>query len=280
MVTALAIQGSQTELDAYAGRLKLAMRGGDKLTNPEARALAQIALVTHLDPFIGEIWYIPGKGPMIGIAGARRLENEQTREKNGFSHIDFIPCTPEEAGATELEAKDVVGAYKAVLHDINATKEYMKLFSETLALLRDAKVDNPFDAAKEICGTKPTWIGYGYSTKTEQSRMNKQQLARKRAEAEALKKRIVVPFGVDVAVEDQAPQYSSAIEGVATDVQELVMTYETAKQVVITVKGGEKFMGELTAEQLQYVIDNSNNPKNVDAARIVLKQDFNMESAA
>jgi len=47
-----------------------------------------------------------------------------------------------------------------------------------------------------------------------------------------------------------------------------------ARQVTVTVKGGEKFMGELTREQLEYVIKVGKNPVHVDAARIVLANDF------
>lgn len=276
--TALSISGTQAELQQYASRLKLAMRGGDKLTGPEALALAQIALVTHLDPFVGEIWYIPGKGPMIGIAGARRLWNEKSAAGGGFSFVDIQPCSPSDAGATET---DVVAAFRAVAHDSGATREYMKLFQETLTMLREAKADDPLTIAKEICGPKPQWIGYGYSTKSETSRMNKMQLARKRAEADALKKCIIVPFGADIADADQAPQY---VEGTVVTThpaeEPAAITYDEAKQIVIKVHGGEKFMGELTAEQLQYIIDNSQNAQNVDAARVVLKHDFSMESAA
>lgn len=273
--TALVISGTQTELDAYAGRLKIAMRGGDKLTNPEVRALAQIALVTKLDPFIGELWYIPGKGPMIGIAGARRLWNEKSIAGGGFSFVDIQPCPPAEAGATET---DVVAAFRAVAHDSKATIEYQKLFQQTLAMLREAQTPDPFPIAKEICGPKPQWVGYGYSTKSETSRMNKMQLARKRAEADALKKCIVVPFGLDVSIDERSPAYESAITVVPEEANQ--MNYETAKQVTIKVSGKDRFMGELTAEQLQWVIDNSQNPENVEAAKVILKADFNMESAA
>lgn len=272
--TAITLHGSQKDLDAMANRFKIALRGGDKLNPQEARALAQIALVTNLDPYIGEIWYIPGKGPMIGIAGARRLWNEKSIAGGGFSFVDIQPCSPEEAGATE---SDVVAAFKAIAHDSKATKEYQKLFQETLAMLREAKAEDPFTLAKEICGPKPQWIGYGYSTKSEQSRMNKMQLARKRAEADALKKCIVVPFGLDVATEERAPAY---VDAVVTDVVSTEMTYDTAKQMTIKVSGSDRFMGELTAEQLQYVIENSQNPERVQAAQVILKADFSMESVA
>ena len=274
-MNAITLSGTQADLDAYAGRLKIAMRGGEKLTNPEARALAQIALVTKLDPFIGELWYIPGKGPMIGIAGARRLWNEKSLSGGGFSFVDIQPCSPEEAGATEA---DVVIAFKAVAHDSKATMEYQKLFQQTLAMLRESQAPDPFAIAKEICGPKPQWVGYGYSTKSETSRMNKTALARKRAEADALKKCIIVPFGIDVSIDERSPQYVSEIVDATTE--PVAMTYDMAKQLVIKSNGKDRFMGELNAEQLQWIIENSQNADNVEAARIILKADFNMEATA
>ena len=55
------------------------------------------------------------------------------------------------------------------------------------------------------------------------------------------------------------------------------MTPVEARNVSIKVQGGEKLMGELNVEQLRYVIENSQNQQNVEAAKVVLKNDFNME---
>lgn len=281
MNSSMVVHGTNEELDTMAARFKVALRGGDKLANNEARALAQIAMVTGLDPYIGEIWYIPGKGPMIGIAGARRLWNEQSRKGDGFSFVDIQPCSPGEAGATET---DVVAAFKAVAHDSKATREYTKMFQENINMLREAKAEDPFAIAREICGPKPQWVGYGYSTKSETSRMNKMQLARKRAEADALKKCIVVPFGVnlEVSTNERADDYyaENVIDGSVTNPQaeqSAEMTPLEARNTKIMVRGSEKLMGELTSEQLRYVMDNSLNAQNVEAARIVLKNDFSME---
>lgn len=52
------------------------------------------------------------------------------------------------------------------------------------------------------------------------------------------------------------------------------MSYDDAKQVIVKGKKGEKFLGQLSAEQLQYVIEHDN--ANSQAARIVLEHDFNM----
>lgn len=190
-----------------ATRFKTALRGGEKLNNNELYALAQVARVTNLNPFNGEIWCIPGKGTMIGIAGARRLWQEQSKAGGGFSFVEIISCPPQEAGATEA---DVAAAFKAIAHDSKATSQYQKLFLETVNSLRAAGSTDPVKEAREIMGPKPEWIGYGYSTKSETSRMNKTQLARKRAEADALKKCVVIPFGVEIAAQDVHAEYVDA----------------------------------------------------------------------
>lgn len=205
MNTAIEVYGTNKEIQEMANRFKTALRGGDKLSNNEVIALAQIAKITGLNPFIGELWYIPGKGPMIGIAGARRTWNEQSAKGGGWSHIEIIPCAPDEAGYTG-DVKDLAAAFRAEAHDSGATAQYQKLFTETIKAMRESGSQTPFDDAKQICGPRPMWVGYGYSTVSETSRMNKTQLARKRAEADALKKCINVPFGVDVSAEyDTAP---------------------------------------------------------------------------
>jgi len=208
--------GSYGDIETLSKRIKLMVKGGDKLTPNEAMALAQVASVTHLNPFIGEVWYIPGKGPMVGIAGARRLEQERTSGQGGYSWPIVTPCAPEEAGATEIEIKDVVAAFKVEINNSAATADYQRLFSATLEAVRGAGVADPFAAAKEICGPRPVWVGYGYSKKTDQSTMNKMQLARKRAEADALKKCIVIPFGAQVADTEVSPAY---LDVQATDIK-------------------------------------------------------------
>jgi len=59
------------------------------------------------------------------------------------------------------------------------------------------------------------------------------------------------------------------------------MAYDEARQVVVKVKGGkEKFMGELTKEQLDYVVEKSILNEKVEAAKIVLAHDFQMEAVS
>ena len=144
MTYELTTYGSKTELQEMAARFKVALRGGDKLQTNEVYALAQIAKLTNLNPFTGELWYIPGKGPMIGIAGARRLWNEKAKAGGGWAYIEIVPCSPEEAGATE---KDVVVAFKAIAHDSKATADYQKIMTETITSMRANGSADPFGDA-------------------------------------------------------------------------------------------------------------------------------------
>jgi hypothetical protein len=307
MVTTLAkthtelVFGNSQELQQFAARIKLMMRGGDKLTGPEALALAQVAKVTNLNPFIGECWYIPGSGPMVGIAGARRLDQEDTTKRGGYSTVSVISCPPEEAGALEFELKDVVAAFRAEISDSQATLEYQKMFSAALASLRDAGVPDPVPAAREICGPRPSWVGYGYSTKGEKSRMNKVQLARKRAESDALKKKVIIPFGAQIAETDTAPDYIDAeakdpephrsreqsiaeLGFVSTpqapepDVDKTFppdpeQIYQEARVRKMKMKGVEIAFGDMTREQLDWVVRFAKIQANADAAAIVLQHD-------
>jgi hypothetical protein len=194
------IYGDREEISALAKRIKTMLPGGDKLSDNESLALAQVATVTRLNPFVGEVWYIPGKGPMVGIKGARRLENEETRAKNSYSWMQFDVIAPEESGAPD--PTKVFRAYKCTINDGNATKAYLAVFHDALEMLCAAQSKDPYLEAKEICGPRPVWEGYGFSLIGEPSRMNPDALARKRAEADALKKRIVLPFGMEVAESD------------------------------------------------------------------------------
>jgi hypothetical protein len=294
--------GNSDEIQQFAARIKLMMRGGDKLSGPEALALAQVAKVTGLNPFIGECWYISGSGPMVGIAGARRLDQEDTTKRGGYSTVNLIPVPPEEAGALEFEIKDVVAAFRAEISDSQATLEYQRMFSAALQSLREAGVADPVPEARWICGPRPMWVGYGYSTKGERSRMNKTQLARKRAEADALKKKIVIPFGAQIAETDQAPDYIEAqatdpepkhtvAENLAAlgfepvksapepDVDQMFPVdtgeaiYREAKVRTMKMKGIETAFGDMTREQLEWVVRNAKIQANADAAAIVLQHD-------
>lgn len=202
--------GQSADIVALSKRIKIMVPGGSKLSDNEAMALAQVSQVTRLNPFIGEVWYIPGRGPMIGIKGARRMDQEAVTLKGGYSFPLFTPCSGDEAGANETQMKDIHAAFKCEITDSLAIASYQKLFLETINSLRSAECKDPVGEAKQIVGPRPVWTGYGFSTRAEESRMNKVQLAQKRAEANALGRRIIIPFGVEVSSSENAVEYINA----------------------------------------------------------------------
>ncbi len=56
-------------------------------------------------------------------------------------------------------------------------------------------------------------------------------------------------------------------------------TYEQAAKVEFTMKGVAKELGELSAKQLQWIIDNSQNADKIEAAKVVLAHDHQQEKA-
>lgn len=92
---------------------------------------------------------------------------------------------------------------------------------------------------------------------------------------------VYTPDELGAVVDDEG----NVIESTSTPMQqESTMinpeeSYNKARQVLVKVNGGERFMGELTKEQLDYVIEHGRNPANVEAAQIVLTHDFQMEQA-
>jgi len=239
--------GNRDELMAFANRVGYMVKGGNKLNDNEKMALAQVSMVTKLNPFIGEVWYIPGSGPMIGIAGARKLDNIQVSEKGGYTWEEAIPVDPAEAGASEEQVNNVAAAFRVDIHDSTATAQYQALFSDTLKMLRDAETKDPFAEAKEICGPRPVWSGYGFALRNERSRMSKPQLARKRAHADALKKRIIVPFGGEVSERDVSPEYD-------VDAEDIDMNYpkQTEEEVVNDLMGESKAVTHPDVQERPY----------------------------
>jgi hypothetical protein len=203
----ITVYSDSEEVVNLAKRIKVMVPGGRNLRDDEAQALAQVSLATQSNPFIGEVWYIPGSGPMLGIKRLRRIGDEQIKESGGndaFYQVNFYVCSPEEAGVPDNEIKDVVSAVRAELTDSVSTTKHQKIFLEMVNTFREAKDPDPVGNAREILGSRPKWIGYGYSLKGERTKMNKQLAARKRAEADTLKQRFSLPFGVDVAAADVA----------------------------------------------------------------------------
>lgn len=178
--------GNRDDVRELDNRLQATLPGGQKLATNERIALAQAALAHKLDPLNGEIWMIPGRGLMVGIKGLRKKAHEQVK---GNYWVDFRQIVNIEERQA-LGIPDAALAFEARLYDTENIMTYSAAFEKMKQL--------PWDVIKSIIGDKPYTVGLGVLKHEEQTKMQRAQCAMKRAEADAIKRRFDVPFGVDV----------------------------------------------------------------------------------
>lgn len=200
MTTALAPWGSRNdvrELKARLAQMAVMVPGGAKLDASAITALAQASIAHGLDPFNGEIWIIPGSGVMIGIKGLRKKAREQVQ---GNFWMEFREITsPEEKARLGIPANAL--AYESHLFDTENINTY------TGAVEKLLKAGIPWEAVERMVGSRPYTVGIGYATPGEKSKMDLAQRAHKRAEADAIKRRFDVPFGLSVEPDGDAPAF-------------------------------------------------------------------------
>jgi hypothetical protein len=160
--------------------------GGKKLTEQQALALAQGAVAHGLDPFNGEIWYIPGSGLMAGIKGLRKAARIQLKG-NFWPEFEQIN-DPDERNL--LLIPEGALAFRCIIRD----SETIMAFAEAWKKL--AAEDIPSEVIETIIGKRPYTEGVGYLKEGETTRMDPVQVAMKRAEADAMKRRFDLPFAV------------------------------------------------------------------------------------
>lgn len=207
-----------------AERLKYMIVNGNKLQDKEIYALAQYAATTGLDPFSGECWYFPDKGPTPGIAGWRRkgqeqLEYEAQNAKLAGAYI-WYEYKKAEPGSCNFEpTKDI--AYQVILHDSVSEKLWHQTLSNLIATLNGSAMRQPGDPiesylkivemARSMMTPLPTWDSYGVVFGTENfgavEKYDRHERAKKRGEKGALKKRfprlrLPEPVGFDNDVID------------------------------------------------------------------------------
>jgi hypothetical protein len=176
--------GSRDDLREIARRVQMMAPGGKKLQENEALALAQGAVSHGLDPFNGEIWYIPGSGLMAGIKGLRKAARHQIA---GNFWPEFVELrNPDERNA--LMIPDGALAFRCIIRD----SETIRAYSDAWAQMRDKGV--PTEIIPTVIGQRPYVEGVGYVKRDERTKMDPVQVAMKRAEADALKRRFDLPF--------------------------------------------------------------------------------------
>lgn len=184
--TRIAPWGDRNEIREIARRVQLMAPGAKKLNENEALALAQGAVAHGLDPFNGEIWFIPGSGLMAGIKGLRKAARQQI---DGNFWPEFEEVTDPDERARLLIPEGAL-AYKCFIRDSDTIRTY----SEGWKKLNEAGV--PVELIPDVLGRKPYTLGIGYLKKGESTRMDPVQCAMKRAEADAIKRRFDLPFAI------------------------------------------------------------------------------------
>ena len=210
--TQLALLPDKQQLAEVNNRIKVMLPGGAKLSNEERFALAQIAVAHGLDPFNGEVWYIPSRGPMIGVKGLRKKAREQVQ---GNFWIDFREIMDaDERKRYGIEAGAL--AFEARLFDSENVRNYCDMVSQM------TKSSIPWSDVKQIIGDKPYTSGIGVLRPNEQTKMERVQCARKRAEADALKRRFDIPFGLNVEADSEPDVIADEwkIEGASIESQD------------------------------------------------------------
>lgn len=209
MNTALAVWGDRRDVRELDTRLATMLPGADKLSTNQRLALAQGSLAHGLDPFNGEIWMIPGRGLMIGVKGLRKKAREQVQ---GNFWVEFVEITDADTRRRQ-RIPDGALAYEARLFD----SENLRTYTATCEQLLKAGI--PWDAVSRMVGTKPYTTGIGVLAAGEQTKMQPAQCAMKRAEADALKRRFDVPFGLAVEADSDPAENGQWIENVPAAVQ-------------------------------------------------------------
>ncbi len=186
--TRIAQWGQRDEIREIARRIQTMAPGARRLTEPQALALAQGAVAHGLDPFNGEIWYIPDSGLMAGIKGLRKAARRQI---TGNFWAEFEQLTdPDERRL--LMVPDGALAFRCVIRDT----ETIMAYSEMWKSLAEKKV--PLEMIPQVIGKRPYTEGVGYLKAGERTKMDPVQVAMKRAEADALKRRFDLPFAVPI----------------------------------------------------------------------------------
>lgn len=166
--------GQSAEVATMAERILYMLPGVKKIGKHAAYALAQVAVSMGLNPFIGEIWAIPGKGGFSisgGIKAYRRAARNEMKRQDGCYDLQFRLPTKDEVEGVDLQPGWLVRVCKLTLFSRRALK-----FA---------------DYTKRL----PTYTGIGiFRGSLEHTQMQPLQCVRKRAEADALKQAFDLPL--------------------------------------------------------------------------------------
>lgn len=199
--TGMSVYGERSEVREMSDRLGLMIQNGKKLQSDERMALAQYSVGNGLNPFIGEAYYMPGIGPMPGIAGWRKKADEQLEYERKQAGKQFArwnaeytdPNDQELASFGKVDQGDII--VKAILHDTLSKTDWEDRVLKAMLEIYRAGIKEGAEAtklARELIGPEPVWTAIGCVRVGENfggDKMSRYERACKRAEKAALRKR-------------------------------------------------------------------------------------------
>jgi hypothetical protein len=241
--------GERDDIREMADRLIKMIPGSSKFSKDEALTVAQVAVAHKLDPFNGEVWGLKGKdnvwrGVMVGIKGLRKLARVQAGDEGGTYWIEFRRANP-----GQYKADENATVYEAYLRDTVT----MQAYGNSIHILTTSGV--PYAEAAKMLGPAPVAIGIGIVKPDEVSRMPHHQLARKRAEADAIKQRYDVRLGDKVIIDAEVDE---AEEGTWNEPQSEQTTTDKPK------RNTDQLLKELGYSQPALITHNKENQSGID----------------
>lgn len=174
--------GTREDIAAYGRRLKVMLPGGDKLTDEQAMAVAQAAILSGANPFRGEIYGFPDKKGKLVIDEGYKLLVRWAKKEMPYTEW-YEPFDAEPAGS--------IGYRCFILRQDN--KELLSTLLKTGVPLERAQIMTTTDAVGVV--------GKGEMTKRPPQGWTWDQRARIRALKNALKLSHGAPSLTDLAHE-------------------------------------------------------------------------------
>ena len=191
--------GDLAQVREMTKRLLAMLPSAKDLGPAGAGALAQTSLAMGLNPFVGEVWAIPQSGGtyaiMVGIKGLRAKAHAQARQDNGYYTVHIRSVREDEIEGMQINPGDIVRACDLYVSGDRARRHF------------------------EFIGKVLPFTGIGVYRSGERTKMNPLQVARKRAEAEAIKMAFDVPLSfalgasADIELDDTPERYEEHGDG-------------------------------------------------------------------
>ena len=223
----LAVQGQGPKsllISRAEEQMEIAKRiivNGKKLADDEIRALAVYMAQTGLSVSDNECYYMPGTGPVIGIAGVRRKAREAAMEEaraakyrlvgKGY-RLEFI--SGEDAklpGIYDISQGDI--AYECILtSDMDEAFWLQKLMPiitqlKSMGLSYEDARNEAIRFIGDCPRTRYVGVVFGkesFSFGDKPEKMDRHERAKKRAEKGALKRRFSIPLDTDIEFAEDA----------------------------------------------------------------------------